>query len=461
VSASVTAGDRPALGRRIAVAAGFGNFMEWFDFAVYGFFATTIGKVFFPSSSPTGSLLSALAVFGIAFFMRPLGGIVLGAVGDRVGRRAALATSVVLMGASTTLVAALPSYATAGVLAPVLLVALRCLQGLSAGGEWAGSASFLVEYAPTRRRALWGSVVTATAALGSLGGALVAIALTAWLTPAQMEAWGWRIPFVLAAPLAIAGLYVRLRLEDTPVYRRLQRRHEVSRTPLREALTRDLRPIALVFFCAAVEGLGYYYLATYVINYLTSDGVGMATSAALAATAGGLAVYAALCPLAGVLSDRIGRRPCMVLGSAGLALVAIPVFLLMGTGTVAAVVLGIAVFAVFEAMVNVTTVVLLVELFPARTRMSGGSIGFNLALAAIGGPGPLIAAALASAVDVPGAGAFYMVAVALVALVALAALLPETRGVAIGTRGEDERFTREARPASAAARRERAAAGGL
>jgi MHS family proline/betaine transporter-like MFS transporter len=336
-------------------------------------------------------------------------------------------------------------------------VLLRCLQGLSAGGEWAGSASFLVEYAPPRRRALWGSVVTATAALGSLGGALVAIALTAWLTPAQLESWGWRIPFVLAAPLAVAGLYVRLRLEDTPVYRRLQRRHEVSRTPLREALTRDLRPIALVFFCAAVEGLGYYYLATYVINYLTSDGVGMATSTALAATAAGLAVYAALCPLAGIASDRIGRRPCMLIGSAGLALVAIPVFVLMGTGSAAAVVLGIAVFAVFEALVNVTTVVLLVELFPARTRMSGGSIGFNVALAAIGGPGPLIAAALASALDVPGAGAFYMVAVALVSLVALAALLPETRGVEIGLRDE-ERFTRETEPAPAAARREGAAA---
>jgi MHS family proline/betaine transporter-like MFS transporter len=211
-----------------------------------------------------------------------------------------------------------------------------------------------------------------------------------------------------------------------------------------------MRPIALVFFCAAVEGLGYYYLATYVINFLTSDAVGMATSAALAATAGGLAIYAALCPFAGLVSDRVGRRPCMVIGSAGLALVAIPAFLLMGSGSVAAVVLAIGVFAVFEALVNVTTVVLLVELFPARTRMSGGSIGFNVALAAIGGPGPLIAAALAAAIGFSAAGAFYMVAVALVAFGALAALLPETRGVAIDTRHEEPRFTREAEPAPAA-----------
>ena len=426
---------RPS-GRRIAVAAGFGNFMEWFDFAVYGFFATTIGHVFFPSGNATNELLSALAVFGIAFFMRPLGGVVLGSVGDRVGRRAALSISVLMMGISTTLVAVLPSYASAGLLAPILLVLLRCLQGLSAGGEWAGSSSFLVEYAPRKKRALWGSVVTATAALGSLGGALVAIALTSWLTPGQLESWGWRIPFLLAAPLAVAGLYVRLKLEDTPVYREMQRERRVARTPLREALRDNRKPIALIFACAAVEGLGYYYLATYVINFLTSDGVGMEKPQALAATAGGLAIYAALCPLAGLFSDRFGRRPSMVLGSAGLALFAIPAFMIMSSGSVLGVVLAIGGFAIFESLVNVTTVVLLVELFPARTRMSGGSLGFNLALAAIGGPGPLIAAALASGIGFSGSGAFYMVAVALVSLFALARFLPETKGVDLGA-GEE------------------------
>ena len=149
-----------------------------------------------------------------------------------------------------------------------------------------------------------------------------------------MEAWGWRIPFLLAAPLALAGLYVRLKLEDTPVYRELQRERRVARAPLREALKTNRKPIVLIFFCAAVEGLGYYYIATYVINFLTSDGVGMETPQALAATAGGLAIYAALCPFAGVLSDRIGRKPSMVLGSAGLALFAIPRFVIMDSGSV-------------------------------------------------------------------------------------------------------------------------------
>ena len=444
-SESVAQG-RPA--GRIAFAAGVGNFMEWFDFAIYGFFAVTIGAVFFPSQDPTVQLLSALAVFGVAFFMRPLGGVLLGALGDRLGRRAALSVSVLMMGISTSLVAALPTYEQVGLLAPVLLVLLRCLQGLSAGGEWAGASSFLVEYAPAGRRALWGSVVTASAALAAIGGGLVGVALEAWLTEGQMLAWGWRVAFLLAAPLALVGLYVRLKLEDTPVFRELQREGRVSKTPLREALRDNRGPITLIFFCAAVEGLGYYYLATYVINFLTSEGVGMERLDALAATAAGLAIYAALCPAAGVLADRIGRRPTMVWGSAGLALFAIPAFLMMSTASFPLVILAVGVFAVFEAMVNVTTVVLLVELFPARTRMSGGGIGFNVALAAIGGPGPLIAAALAAAIAFPGAPAFYMVGVAVVAFLVLARFLPETLGRPLDD--HDEPVAPQAAPAAIA-----------
>ena len=319
--------------------------------------------------------------------MRPLGGVILGIVGDRIGRRAALSISILMMGISTTLVAALPSYASVGLLAPVLLVVLRCLQGLSAGGEWAGSSAFLVEYAPRNRRALWGSVVTATAALGSLAGALVAIGLTPWLTPRSWRrgAGGSRScsPRRSRSPASTSASSSRTR----PSTASCSASAAFPRAPLREALSKNRKAIVLVFFCAAVEGLGYYYLATYVINFLTSDGVGMETPHGAGRHRRRARIYAALCPFAGLLSDRIGRKPSMVIGSAGLALFAIPVFVLMSSGSVLAVVRAISGFAIFEAMVNVTTVVLLVELFPRRTRMSGGSIGFNLALAAIGGPG--------------------------------------------------------------------------
>ena len=321
----------PAVARRVAGAAAVGNFMEWFDFAVYGFFAVTIGKVFFPSDSETASLLSSLAVYGVAFLVRPIGGLVLGAFADRHGRRAALSLTVVLMGVSTTLVAVLPTYASVGFLAPVLLILLRCAQGFSAGGEWTGTSAFLVEYAPRNRRALWGSVVSMTAAFGTLGGAAVALALSTWLTEAQMTSWGWRIPFLLAAPLGAIGLYVRLRLEDTPVFRELQAENAVSKRPLQESGRRNLRAIGLVMASASISGLGYYYLGSYVITYLTET-VGVERSTALATVLGGIACYALLCPCAGLLSDRIGRRPSVVTGCFGLAVVSLPMMLLLATG---------------------------------------------------------------------------------------------------------------------------------
>jgi MHS family proline/betaine transporter-like MFS transporter len=421
------AGPVPAAGK-IAVAAGIGNVMEWFDFAVYGFFATTIGHVFFPTKTATSALLSSLAVFGVAFVMRPLGGLLLGAVGDRAGRRAALAVSVTLMGAATTLIAALPTYAGVGILAPVLLILLRCAQGISAGGEWTGASSFLVEYAPQRRRGLRGSVISATGAIGSLLGCVVALVLTSALSPAQMTEWGWRIPFLLAAPLGAAGLYVRLRLEDTPVFRDLQQEDRVTRTPIREAVTKNLRQIVVMFFCTTVGGVGYYYMATYVVNFLAGERLGIGRSAALAMTAVGLAAYAVLCPCAGVLSDRIGRRASMLICTFGFFVAGIPAFLLMAGLGVPGAIWGIVVLGVFEAIANVNGVVLLVELFPARTRMTSASIGYNISLAAIAGPGPLIAAALAAGIDFVASPAFYMSAVAFVAFLVVARFLPETSG---------------------------------
>src|SRR3954452_6067605 len=438
----------PAVARRVAGAAAIGNFMEWFDFAVYGFFAVTIGKVFFPSDSDTASLLSSLAVYGVAFLVRPIGGLVLGAFADRHGRRAALSLTVVLMGVSTTLVAALPTYASVGFLAPVLLILLRCAQGFSAGGEWTGTSAFLVEYAPPNRRALWGSVVSMTAALGTLGGAVIALALSTWLTEAQLQSWGWRIPFLLAAPLGAIGLYVRLRLEDTPVFRELQAENAVSSRPLQESGRRNLRAIGLVMASASISGLGYYYLGSYVITYLTET-VGVERSTALLTVVGGIACYALLCPVAGLLSDRIGRRPSVVTGCFGLVIVSLPMLPLVATGAPGAATLGIAAFGIFQAMVNVNGVVILVELFPAATRVSSSAIGYNLGLALIAGPGPLIAAALASATDGGFPPGLYVVAVALVAGIVLILGLPETRGRPL--HAEKPRFRRDGTPVPARA----------
>jgi MHS family proline/betaine transporter-like MFS transporter len=415
---------------RVAIAAGIGHFLEWFDFAVYGFLAATIGALFFPSGNPTVSLLASLAVFGVAFFFRPLGGLIIGAFGDRVGRRAALSLSIIVMGACTIGIGVLPTYATIGIAAPVMLVILRCAQGFSAGGEYAGAAAFLVEYAPPNRRGLYSSVVSAGAAIGVMGGGVVTLLLTSMLSDDDMSRWGWRVPFLVAGPLAVLGLYVRLRLEDTPVFRTLQRAHEVEHAPLRGAGRHSRTGILLVFVCTAVTGLGFYYLATYVVTFLTTE-VKLPKTGALQLAVLGLLLYSLMCPIAGLIGDRIGRRPTMLVGAAGLALVAIPSFALLATGNWLLALLGVTLLAWFEALANVMLGVIMVELFPARLRVTGSSIGFNVAQALIGGPGPFIAASIAAAVALTVAPAFYLVAVAAVAFLLLLRFLPETQGVSL------------------------------
>jgi MHS family proline/betaine transporter-like MFS transporter len=429
--------------RQAAVAAGIGNFMEWFDFAVYGFFAPTMGKVFFPNSSATVGLLSSLAVFGVAFFFRPIGGLVLGSLGDRRGRRFTLSVSVLMMGVTTTLIALLPSYAAVGALAPVLLVILRCLQGLSAGGEWTGSSAFLLEMVPDNRRGLFGSVISATAALATVAGSFVALLIQSVVSDDAMLAWGWRIPFLIAAPLALIGLYVRLKIDETPVFTELQRLGQVSDKPLRAAGNRDLKPILLTLAIASVQGLGFYYLATYVVNYLTET-VDLSRTSSLALSAVGLSVYMVLCPVAGMLADRYGRRRVNLVGSIGYVVLGLPAFVLMGQGGVATVLLGMLLLVVPQALVSVTTVVMLVELFPAATRSSGSATGFNIALAFVAGPGPFIATAIANATGSSVWPASYMVAVALVATAFLLKHLPETAGRNIGAEAPDPQLVREA-----------------
>lgn len=432
-NAAATAGH-PQSRARITVAVGIGNFMEWFDFAVYGFFAAIIGELFFPpGTSPLVALLSSLAVFAVGFVMRPLGGFVLGPIGDRFGRRMQLAVSVVAMGTATTLIGVLPDYGAIGIAAPCLLVLLRCVQGLSAGGEWTGSAAFLVESTPINRRGIFASVVSGTAALATIVGSLFALFLNSVLTEGEILSWGWRVPFLMAAPLALIGLYIRSRLSETPVFEKVkaQKAQNVSAVPDRFAVFRgfrdNIKPILLTLAIAAVQGLGFYYLATYVVNYLIST-VELDRGVALGLAATGLGIYMVLCPVAGALSDRFGRRKLNIIGTIGYVVLPFPVFMMMSGGQSIAVVAGISILSLAQCLVSVTTVVMLVELFPASTRASSSALGFNFALAFIAGPGPFIAAWIAGATGSAVAPAGYLVLVAATALVVIVPWLPETAG---------------------------------
>lgn len=415
----------PATRRRTALAVGIGNFMEWFDFAVYGFFASIIGRLFFPESTPILSLLSAFAVFAVGFIMRPLGAFILGPIGDRHGRKAALVWSVLLMGGATTVMGLLPTYAVAGLLAPILLVLLRCVQGIAAGGEWSGSAAYLVESAPNNRRGLYASLISGTAALAFIVGSFVALGLSSALSPEDLSGWGWRLPFLLAAPMSLAGLYIRMKLGDTPVFEGLKSEERVADSPLARAGTKGLKPIMITFAFSSVSGLGIYYLATYMNNHLTTS-LGLDRASALTLSGTGLFIYLLMCPLAGILSDRYGRRNLNIIGTGGFVLLAIPSFVLMGTGNGFAIVAGLILFGACQALCSVTNVVLLVELFPASTRSSGSALGYNLGLALVAGPGPLIAAALASSTGTSTSAAWYMAVIALIATPILIKWLPET-----------------------------------
>jgi MFS transporter, MHS family, proline/betaine transporter len=413
------------VGRSVVAATLIGNFTEWFDFAVYGAVAVTLGRVFFPATDPLASLLASLGIFGVAYLFRPFGGALFGSLGDRRGRRVALSAAVIGISLATTLIALLPSYAAIGFWAPLLLVLLRAVQGLSAGGEWTSASAFLAEYAPDDRRGARASLISASGGLAIVAGIGMVLALESVLEPAQMQSWGWRLPFLLAAPLGLAGLYLRLRLDDTPVYRALRSQNAVSTTPLREALQTQRAALLLVFACASVTGVGFYYLATYFANAMSMDGN---RTEALLVSSLALLFYVTMCPAMGRLSDRIGRRPIYVGGAIALGVLAVPVLLLVDSGSPALALLGMCLFAIPQAGLNVMCSIVLVELFPARTRSSGAAFAFSLGVGPIAGSAPLVAAALAAGTGSPLAPAIYLMAIALPIGLLLAHRLPETAG---------------------------------
>lgn len=414
--------------RRIAFACVIGNVLEYLEFALYGFFALAIGATFFPSDDPTTELLQSLAAFGVAFLLRPLGGVVFGLIGDRIGRRASLSLSITMMGAATTVIGLLPGYDTIGVAAPILLVLVRCVQGLSAGGEWGASSAFLIETAGPGLRGQRGSYPSMGAAIGFIFGSLLALGFGLAFTSAQMADWAWRVPFLIAAPLSLLGLYIRRRLEDTPVFQEIERSTDRPRARLRDAVDlKQWRPILITFAFSWICGVGLYYLTSYVVNFLSAS-VKMPRTEAALLVAIALTVYAVLCPIAGRLSDRFGRRRTILFGCVGHVVLAVPVFLLLSTGNVALILLALLLYGIVQAPINANTSLIMIELFPASTRLTSGSLGFNLGVGPPSGFGPFLAAALVAGTGLSYSPGFFLAGVALFSLVVLAVMMPETAG---------------------------------
>jgi MFS transporter, MHS family, proline/betaine transporter len=378
------------------VAAGaIGNVLEWYDFGLFGFFAPVISQLFFPSHDELASLVGTYGVYATGFLMRPLGGVVFGYIGDRMGRKRALELSVLLMAVPTTLMALLPTYAQAGVGASLLLTLFRLLQGLSVGGEYIGSMSFLSEHAPPGRRAFLGSFSSSSVILGSLLGSGVAALLTGLLTEADLLAWGWRLPFLGGIVIGLVGLWLRSGVDESPSFLEAREKGGLADNPIKSAMRQNLGPIAVTLGLTGISAVGFYLPFVWLPTWLARiNQPPLDQSKALTASTIALVALLILTPLTALLADRVGKKPMFLASAIGYAVLTYPLFLLLKTGTYSAAVLAGLVFAACNSLYSGCMAATMVELFPTRTRYSGVAIGYNTGQAILGGTAPLIATGL-------------------------------------------------------------------
>lgn len=408
--------------RRAATASFMGNFVEWFDYAAYGYLAAVIAVVFFPATDKTTGLLAAFAVFAISFIVRPIGGIVWGHIGDRYGRRNALSLSILIMSGSTFCIAFLPTYAQVGMLAPLLLLLIRLVQGFSASGEYAGAAAFLAEYAPDRKRGFYTCLVPASTAAGLLFGSLFAAGLYSQLDSEQLHSWGWRLPFLLAAPLGLIGRYIRLHLEDTPKFREMEKalEHKATkhRAPIGELLGVHRKPVLVAIGVTCLNAVAFYLILSYMPTYLSTE-MGMTETDSFLASTVSLATYIGFIFLMGMLSDRFGRKTMLIAASLLFLAITVPLFSALEGQTFAFILLIQIAFGLMLAMNDGTLPCFLAEVFPTRVRYSGFAFSFNTANALFGGTAPFIATWLISQTGDKLAPAWMLVGAAGVALLAM------------------------------------------
>lgn len=440
----VTVTDRPEV-RRAVLAAALGNMMEWFDFGVYAYMAVTLGKVFFPSSSSGAQVISTFATFAAAFLVRPLGGLVFGPLGDRIGRQRVLAATMIMMAVSTFAVGFLPGYATAGFVAPVLLLICRLVQGFSTGGEYAGATTYIAEYAPDTRRGFLGSWLDFGTFVGyALGSGLVTV-LTAVLGTDGMTDWGWRLPFLVAGPLGLIGLYMRMRLEETPAFRaeteaaqarssaatgsheeEIEQARQSGHGRLKEIFTRHWEAVLICMGLVVVYNVTSYMVTSYLPTYMTETLGKNATTAQLLIL-GTMILVALTITVVGRSSDVWGRRPMFMAGSAALIALAVPSMLLVRADGALLPAFGCLILGLLLVCFAGTAAATLPALFPTRLRYGALSVSYNISVSLFGGTTPLAVSALLETTDNAMIPAYYLMAAGAIGLVS-AFFLHETAG---------------------------------
>lgn len=426
--------DRSTLRRAIGASA-IGNAVEWFDYGVFAYGAVIISQVLFPEEA-TGALIFTLLAFAVSFIMRPIGGMVWGPLGDKIGRKKVLAATIMLMAAATFCIGLIPSYAAIGIAAPVLLYLLRMVQGFSTGGEYGGAATFMAEYAPDRKRGFYGSFLEFGTLAGFNGGALLMLTLTWNLSQAQMLDWGWRIPFLIAGPLGLIGLYLRSKMEDTPVFRELEAGTDTTDERVLDKfkdlfttyLPIMLRLGALVIALNVIN----YTLLSYMPTYLQTT-IDLTDSHALIIPIVGQFAMMAVLPFVGALSDRVGRKPLWIGSLVAFIVLAVPLYHFMAQGFTQAMI-AFTILGLLYTPQLATISATFPAMFPAHVRYAGLAMGYNIATSLFGGTAPLVNESLIDATGNTLIPAWYMVGACVVGLVGAVTMI-ETKGVSV--RGTD------------------------
>jgi metabolite-proton symporter len=416
---------------RVVTASLIGTTVEWYDFFLYGSAAALVfNKVFFPTAEPLTGTLLAFATYAIGFGARPLGGLVFGHFGDRLGRKRLLVLSLLMMGGATFLMGLLPGYASIGIGAPLLLTALRLVQGFALGGEWGGAVLIVAEHGSARHRGFWASWPQA----GAPGGNLLATAVLAVLAAVQSDqdfaAWGWRIPFLLSGLLVAIGLWIRVRVSETPVFQAAARTAEsVERMPIVTVLRTQWREVLVAMGARMGENISYYVITSFILVYVVET-LKLPKSTALSAVLIGSAVELAAIPLWGALSDRVGRRPVYLFGAIGMAVWVFVFFAMLGSRSAGSIIVATTIALVLHGAMYGPQAAFFSELFGTRVRYSGSSIGYQLASILAGGLAPLVATALLAAFASATPIALYVAAGAAISVLAVA-LSRETTGASL------------------------------
>ncbi|PXW35551.1 UNVERIFIED_CONTAM: MHS family proline/betaine transporter-like MFS transporter [Williamsia faeni] len=429
--------------RKAIGASAIGNATEWYDYGVYAATTTYLTQTFFPGDLGTiGTMLG----FAISFVLRPLGGMVWGPIGDRIGRKAVLAMTILLISGATAMIGLLPSHAAVGVWAPIMLISLRVVQGFSTGGEYGGAATFMAEYAPDKKRGKYGSFLEFGTLAGFVMGTAFVLVLELFLTDDQMQSWGWRIPFLCAMPLGLIGLYLRNQLNDTPVFTEMEQKKEIEGSAwqaFKDLLTNYWHPILVMFGLVIALNVANYTLLAYQPTYLKTT-IGLSeTAGTMVILIGELAMMVCI-PFFGAWSDKIGRKPMWWGSLIGLFVFALPMYWLMGQGFAWAII-GFLVLGLLYIPQLSTISATFPAMFPTQVRYAGFAISYNVATAAFGGTAPLINDAVTANKGWELFPAAYMMLACVVGMIALP-FLKETAGCSIrgtGVPGEEAEVARK------------------